>query len=581
MVGKQCFRYMKYFDILKKNLELSKTVGGENYRIAIVSNTTVFEIKDVVEFFLRENKINVKVEIADYNNIVQETYKYSSYDAIIIFWELISLKEGLHSEQFVVNDSMISKITNKTKNEIDLVFKNVSETPVVIFNKFSSLLFDFNPLIESKLHNLSKILNGYLETAKSKNTHLIDTELISAKIGIDKSKDLRKFYTSKSLYSNEFYISYVKEILPVFLSIKGKSKKVLVLDCDNTLWGGILGEDGINGIKINGLSYPGRIFYEVQQILLSLKNQGVLLAICSKNNLSDIEDVFKRHPDFILKSHDFVVKKVNWKDKATNILEISKELNVGVESIVFVDDSKFEVGIVKDVHPSVETFLVPKNLTQYPTEISKLGSLFYKTSYSKEDSLKTKMYLDEKKRENKKKSYRLVEDYLSSLGLEIELFWNENSQVSRAAQLSQKTNQFNLTTKRYTEAQIVKMIRLKSHDVIITSLKDIYGDYGLTGLVIIENSKNHIRKIDSFMLSCRIIGRNIEFALFNEIVNWLKSMKIEKIDSTFIKTNKNLQVENFYENLGFQLTSQSESKKKYELKLKDYSFKKLPYIKVK
>ena len=300
-----------------------------------------------------------------------------------------------------------------------------------------------------------------------------------------------------------------------------------------------------------------------------------------KNNLNDIEDVFERHPDLILKSDDFVVKKVNWKDKATNILEISKELNVGIESIVFVDDSKFEVGIVEDVHPSVETFLVPKNLTQYPTEISKLGSLFYKTSYSKEDILKTKMYIEEKKREEKKKSYRLVEDYLSSLGLEIELFWNEKSQVSRAAQLSQKTNQFNLTTKRYTEAQIVKMIRLKSHDVIITSLKDIYGDYGLTGLVIIENSKNHIRKIDSFMLSCRIIGRNIEFAFFNEIVNWLKSMKIKKIDSTFIKTNKNLQVENFYENLGFKLTSQSESKKKYELKLKDYSFKKLPYIKVK
>ena len=191
------------------------------------------------------------------------------------------------------------------------------------------------------------------------------------------------------------------------------------------------------------------------------------------------------------------------------------------------------------------------------------------------------MYIEEKKREKKKKSYRLVEDYLSSLGLEIELLWNENSQVSRAAQLSQKTNQFNLTSKRYSEAQILKMIKSKNHDVIITSLKDIYGDYGFTGLVIIEKSKTHVSKIDSFMLSCRILGRNIELALFDEIVNWLKSIKIQKIVSLFIKTNKNSQVENFYENLGFQLISQSESKKKYELNLKDYSFKKLPYIKVK
>ena len=415
---------------------------------------------------------------------------------------------------------------------------------------------------------------------KTENTILIDIELIISKLGHFKSKDLRKFYTSKSLYSNEFFISYVKAILAIFLGVKGKNKKVLVVDCDNTLWGGIIGEDGIDKIKICKETFPDKIFYEIQQILLYLKNQGVLLAICSKNNLNDIEFVFKNNPNLILKSDDFVIKKVNWNDKATNILEIAEELNLGLDSFVFVDDSKFEIGLINDVLPSVKTVLVPENLSNYPSKMSSLDYLFYKNIFSEEDLLKTSMYLDEKKRKEKRDNFSSIDDYLSSLGLKIKLFWNDKSKIERAAQLSQKTNQFNLTTKRYTENEILEMTKSKNHEVIITSLNDSFGDYGLTGLVILKFTEDNACEIDSLMLSCRILGRNVEFVIFDELIKNLIKRGIKKLNAAYIKTKKNIQVEKFYEKFGFVLKYQTEIQKEYELKFQDYNFIKLPYIKV-
>lgn len=571
---------MKYFEILKKNLELKKKTVGDSYKIAVISNIVIFEIKEILEFFLRDNNISPIIDIAEYDNIVQESLKFSNYDAIIIFWEVINFKEGLHSEQFVIKKEKIFQLQNKIKNEIVTVLHNLKKTPLVIFNKFSSALFESNPLRQSKLSWISKNLNDYIETVKRGNTILIDTELIISKLGHFKSKDLRKFYTSKSLYSNEFFISYVQEILAIFLAVKGKNKKVLVVDCDNTLWGGIVGEDDFDKIKICKETFPDKIFYEIQQFLLYLKNQGVLLAICSKNNIKDVEFVFENNPNLILKIDDFVIKKINWNDKASNIIEIAEELNLGLDSFVFVDDSKFEIGLVNDVLPSVKTVLVPENLSNYPSEIYSLDYLFYKNISSEEDLLKTSMYLDEKERKEKRENFNSIDDYLSSLGLKIKLFWNDKSKIERAAQLSQKTNQFNLTTKRYTQNEILEMTKSKNHEVIITSLNDSFGDYGLTGLVILNFKENNVCEVDSLMLSCRILGRNVEFVIFDELVKNLMKRGIKKLNAAYVKSKKNMQVEKLYEKVGFILKNQTEIQKEYELKFQDYSFIKLPYIKI-
>jgi FkbH-like protein len=572
---------MKYIEILKKNLELSKTYSTPNYKVAVLSNVIVYEIKEILEFFLRDNGINVIVDIADYDNIVQESKKFSDYDAVIIFWESINFNDGFHYEQLISDSKKISKIESKVKSEISLVLENLKKTSLVIFNKFSSILFDTNPLTQTKLSEICNNLNGFLSNSKLPNSFLLDIDLIISKIGLNKSKDFRKFYSSKSLYSLEYYIHYVKEIIPLFLSVNGKTKKVLVMDCDNTLWGGILGEDGFDGIKMDKSSVPGKIFHEIQHILLNLKNQGVLLAICSKNNLEDVENVFNNHPEIVLKSEDFVIKKVNWKDKASNLKEISKDLNLGIDSIVFVDDSNFEIGLINSKIPEIETLLVPTNLTEYPSKFYELKNFFLKPNMSQEDSLKTKMYLDETKRKESVNAFSSIDDYLSSLGLELSVFWNDTSKLSRSSQLTQKTNQFNLTTKRYTEQEILKMIESANFDVGIFSLKDSYGDYGLTGMVIIKNINDNKCEIDSFMLSCRVLGRNVEYVFFDEIVKKMIESNRNELFCNFVKSKKNSQVEDFYDKLGFSVISKENDKSFYKINLKNFKFSNHNYIKLK
>ncbi len=571
---------MKYIEILKKNLELSKTNSNPNYKVALLSNVIVYEIKEILEFFLRDNEINVIVDIAEYDNIVQESKKFSDHDAVIIFWESINFNDGFHYEQLISDSKKISKIESKVKSEISLVLENLKNTSLVIFNKFSSILFDSNPLTETNLSEICNNLNSFLSNSKLPNLFLIDVDLIISKIGLSKSKDFRKFYSSKSLYSLEYYIQYVKEIIPLFLSVNGKTKKVLVMDCDNTLWGGILGEDGFDGIKMDKSSVPGKIFHEIQHILLNLKNQGVLLAICSKNNLEDVENVFNNHPEIVLKSEDFVIKKVNWNDKASNLKEISKDLNLGIDSLVFVDDSNFEIGLINSKIPEIETLLVPTNLTEYPSKFYELKNFFLKPNVSKEDSFKTKMYLDEKKRKENINTFSSIDDYLSSLGLELSVFWNDISKLTRSSQLTQKTNQFNLTTNRYTEQEILKMIESTNYEVGIFSLKDSYGDYGLTGLAIIKKMNNNKCEIDSFMLSCRVLGRNVEYVFFDEIVKKMIESNRKELFGIFVKSKKNFQVEDFYDKLGFSVISKEKDKVLYKISMKNFKFSKHNYIKV-
>tara|TARA_B100001250_G_scaffold411059_1_gene438824 strand:- start:2141 stop:3859 length:1719 start_codon:yes stop_codon:yes gene_type:complete len=571
---------MKYVEILKKNLELKKTNSNPNYKVAILSNVIVNEIKEILEFYLRDNGINVKVDIADYDNIVQESKKFSNHDAVLIFWESINFNDGFHYEQLILDTKKISKIESKVKSEISLVFNNLKTTSLVIFNKFSSYLFDSSPVIQTELSKISYNLNHYLSDNLPNNFIPVDIDLIISKLGLKKSKDFRKFYSSKSLYSLEYYIHYVKEIIPLFLSVKGKIKKVLVMDCDNTLWGGILGEDGFDGIKMDKASVPGKIFYEIQHILLSLKNQGVLLGICSKNNLEDVENVLKNHPEIVLNNEDFVIKKVNWNDKASNLKEISKELNLGIDSIVFVDDSKFEIGLINSKVPEIETLLVPTNLTEYPSKFYELKNFFLKPNISEEDSLKTKMYLDENKRKESVNTFSSIDDYLSSLGLELTLYWNDLSKMPRSSQLTQKTNQFNLTTKRYTEPEILKMIEDNNFDVGIFSLKDSFGDYGLTGFVIIKKINDMKCEIDSLMLSCRVLGRNVEYVFFDEIVKKMIKSKRNELFATFVRSNKNSQVEDFYDKLGFSMITKEKDKTTYKINLKKFKFSKFNYINV-
>jgi len=567
---------LKYSEILRLNKELEDN-DAESYNISFFSNVVVHQVKEITECLLRNNKINANVSIGDYDNIVQDSNKKLDAKAIIIFWELGNLLDGFNYKIDLIHDNKITEIENKIKSEIKFVIKNLELCPILLINKFSSLFFSKLSIKNNKLDKLADRLNLFLEDLSQINMKLINLDKIIADIGIDKSFNSRDYYSSKAPYTVNFFKKYAQAIKPLIMSANGKSKKVLIFDCDNTLWKGILGEDGIGGIELSADTKNGLIFQEIQSIALSLSQQGVILGLCSKNNLEDVDEVLMNFPDMILQDKHITIKEINWSDKVTNLRKISKKLNIGLDSFVFIDDSSFEINLVKEQLPEIKVFQVPELLHEYPQMLRDNLGLFYNLSATQEDYDKTKIYREQIKREEIKDNFSSIQDYLISLELKVTIFKNELSLVSRMAQMTQKTNQFNLATKRYTETEIKNIVLSPTADIFAFSAKDKYGDSGVTGLCIV-NINNQNALIDTFLMSCRVIGRNIEFFFMDYIVKSLINKNVITIKSIYNNTMKNKQVEEFYDNCSFDIMNRSKLSKHYILEISKYKQHKKKYI---
>ena len=341
-------------------------------------------------------------------------------------------------------------------------------------------------------------------------------------------------------------------------------------------------EDGIDKIDMGVFSKNGKYYNKVQRIITYLSQKGIIIGLCSKNNENDVLEVFKTHKDIFLKEENIVIHKINWNDKATNLREISKELNIGLDSIIFVDDSSFEINLIKEHLPEVITIQVPTNIYLYPSFLLKYVYKYFNLDSTQDDLKKTVMYKEQFLRVQEKDKHVSIDQYLTSLEIEITIERDNINQVERLAQLTQKTNQFNLTTKRYTEVQMKNFILSKEYDVFSLTVKDKFGDNGITGLCIINhqnNSKGGLLFIDTLLMSCRIIGRNIEFEFLNTIINYFKKFNIKEVHSIYIPSNKNQQVKDFYEKINFKLISNAEEKKYYTI-IEDFNINKISYIKV-
>ena len=575
---------MKYSEIIKKNSNLDKLITDKKYSVCVLSNVVMNQMQDVLEYFIREKSIPGKVFFGEYDNIVQESFKVSDYNLTIIFWEISNYIDGLHYQVEILEKDKIKDIEKKIINEIDLVFENLKNSSLVLFNKFSSLIFNHKISFSNELDGMVNRLNDYLNKKKSSNIHLIDINKVISTIGVSNSVDYRFYNSAKVLNTINFFKAYSELILPYVLAANGKKKKAIILDCDNTLWKGVIGEDGLRGINLSSKDPIGKIYHEIQALALSLKkNYGVLLGICSKNNLSDIEHVFNEHQDMLIRNEDLAIKKVNWNDKAQNLKEISEELNIGLDSIVFLDDSDFEIELIKTKIPQVTSIKVPSKIYEYPTLFREMFSLFFDISKSAEDKIRTELYKQQNLRNNAKKKINNIEDFLSSLELSIKLFVDNKDYVPRMAQMTQKTNQFNLTTKRYTEGDITQFILNKDYRVFCISVSDKFGDSGITGLCILKLDRSEqLAIIDTFLLSCRVIGRNIEHVFMDTIIKKIKKEKIFKIEAFFKQTLKNEQVRKFYDQFGFKLKYENEKIKDYHILINDYNYnyKNINYIKI-
>jgi FkbH-like protein len=573
---------LKYTEILKLNKKLEGNIQSKPYEIGILSNVTVNSLKEILEYLCRINRIEPKIEFGNFDNIVQDSASLKDKDLNIVIYDVLNIVDQVSEFFEDLEDEKYNSLINKLFTEIDIIFENLKNTATVIFSSFSSLYYNYNNTNFSKIEIFVKELNSYVEKNKTSNVSIINIDKIFALVGFNQSIDYRFYHSSKAPYTFAFLKNYVSAIEPVILRNSGKLKKAIIFDCDNTLWKGVIGEDGIDGIDMSPTSNLGKFFHLVQRIAVFLSKRGVIIGLCSKNNENDVLEVLRNHRDIILKEEHIVIKKVNWDDKASNLREIASDLNVGLDSMIFVDDSNFEINLINEKVPEILTIQVPIVLSDYPDILLRNIYSYFNLVLNSDDAKKTEMYKQQFEREKNKTTFNSIEDYLASLEIELTVVKNDKSYIPRIAQLTQKTNQFNLTTHRYTESKVEYFTSDNKHVVYAMFVKDKFGDNGLTGVCIVKEDENNSKNVilDSFLMSCRIIGRNIEFVFIDYIIKELANKGYQTLGADYIQSSKNALVENFYDKVGFNIIENTNGTKKYELKIESFEIKNIDYIKL-
>jgi FkbH-like protein len=380
------------------------------------------------------------------------------------------------------------------------------------------------------------------------DAHLADLDDLATEVGRSEMFDLRTWHMGRFPFSVRGAQAVVRRLTQYLVLFTSTKTKCVVLDADNTLWGGVVGEDGPRGIAL-GPEYPGNVYVAFQRRLAELKHRGLLLGLCSKNNPDDVLEVLRDHPHQVLREGDFASIRANWEDKADNLLEMANELKLGLESFMFIDDSPQECLALRARLPEVTTICLPSNVDSLPYLVDDLPQL-QTLGLTAEDGSRAEMYSQERERRALATTARTVEDYLSALQMRMSVRLNDETEIPRLAQLTQKTNQFNLTTRRYSESQIAKLVGDPDTLVAHFTLSDTFGDSGIVGLAIVGLSR-HVAEFDTFLLSCRVIGRTAETAFLNGILQYLVSSDIRVVRGAYASTPKNALVEDFWTKQGF------------------------------
>ncbi|MDP3849578.1 MAG: HAD-IIIC family phosphatase [Luteolibacter sp.] len=407
------------------------------------------------------------------------------------------------------------------------------------------------------VQELNTILRDFV-AQRTNRCGLLDFQRIASRLGEAATKDRRFGLMAKSPFKQEFATAAAEEILRFLKCKLMPPKKVLILDCDNTLWGGIIGEAGIDHIDLDSYEYPGIAYYRFQSEVLSIAEKGFLICICSKNDEDQVWDVFDSHPHCLIQRKHIVAHRVNWIDKATNIRDLATELNLGLDSMVFVDDNPVECELVRSQLPEVAVIQVPSKIYDYPGILER-SRLFDRISVTDDDKARGHFYLAENQRREMKTTHATVEEFLSDLKMKAVVRELEPRDLARAAQLCQRTNQFNLTSRRYTHSELSGFSQSTDTRIFVLEAEDRFGPMGTSGLIIYKKSGDTI-EIDTFLLSCRIIGRSFDKAFFRRSLDLLaNTWHYRNIRGVFIPTSKNSVVASLWQDYGFEATHSEES----------------------
>ena len=395
------------------------------------------------------------------------------------------------------------------------------------------------------------------------NVRLIDLAPIRAQMGYDAFHDPKLYAIAKMPISTQALPAVASRVVDAVLARKGRFHKCAVVDLDNTLWGGVIGDDGLEGIQIGELG-QGHAFTEFQTWLKELKRRGIMLAVCSKNDEANAKEPFLRHPEMVLKLEDFSAFVANWEDKASNIRRIQKELNIGLDSMVFFDDNPFERNLVRTMLPEVEVPELPEDPADY-TAFARMQNLFDTNSYSDEDRVRTERYLAEKSRTELSAGIGNYDDYLKALEMKAVCTPFDAFHLPRIAQLTQRSNQFNLRTVRYSEAEVAEIAANPRYITRYYTLRDRFGEHGLIAVVILERREDELFVVE-WLMSCRVLKRGMEQFIADSIVRAAREAGAARVVGEYIPTPKNAMVKELYATMGFRPLGDG----LYEARVDDY-----------
>ena len=576
---------LSYYLNKYKNLNSLEYNYNKNVKVAFLTSNTSNGLKETMSVLCFENNIKSDIYLTPYAQYNQEILNNNStlysekYDLIFFSIDVRNLLGDFIYNPYALTDENRIEFYNSLESSLTTLFANLLQKTdcYIIVQNFNTIFNTSYGILENDqefgLYNIINKLNFWLieYTKKNKKVIIFDYNNFISNLGKENAFDEKLYHLGDIILkpnliprlSNE-YLRYIKAFL-------GLQKKCIVLDLDNTLWGGIIGESDINQISLSPFN-DGKPFYNFQNLLYSYYKRGVILAINSKNNYKDAINVIQNHPHMILKENYFTSIKINWNNKVDNIIEIAKDINIGLDSIVFIDDDDLNCEMVGKLLPEVEVVHLPKDPTRYLNTLIN-RNLFDTFTITKEDLNKGEMYEAENQRKKLNLSYSDINEYLLNLNIEVDIYKNYVNHLKRISQLTLKTNQFNTTTLRFNELQIEEKLNNSKNLIYSVNVKDKFGDSGITGVAIL-NTKDNKWMIENFLLSCRVLGRNIENVILEFIINEAKKNDINYIEAHFIPSNKNMIAASIFQNNNFTLISKENNLEVWYLDINIFNRKK-------
>lgn len=545
-------------------------------RIALLASSTVNGLREVLSVKCRRNGINPEIYVAAYNQYNQEILNEDSRlydlnpDLVVLFIDTRSLLGSAFYDYHRLSederDALYLRIMKQIESLAGAISARVKGT--ILIHNFEVPVYAPLGIIDDKQRLgfrafVRKLNSGMSERFKaSRQIFILDYESFCSRWGKEHIIDHKMYYLGDVKLGFAYipmlcdeYLAYIKPLLSM-------TRKCIVVDLDNTLWGGVVGEDGLEGLRL-GPTPEGRPYMEFQRCLLSLFSRGIILAINSRNNPEDALRVLRSHPHMILREDHFASVRINWNDKISNMKAIAEEINIGPDSLVFIDDDPVNREMMRAALPEVKVAELPEDPSLYPKTVTELDD-FNQLYFSDEDRMKGRMYGEQRKRRALSQASPDLNAYLKGLGTVVTIAAADRFSIPRIAQLTQKTNQFTTTTIRYEEREIGRFSEREDSLVFSVRVEDRFGDNGITGAAIIRKEPGRWI-IDSFLLSCRVIGRRIEEAMLAYILEEARKERAAFVVGEFVPTRKNMPARDLYKRNGFGPTGAEGDEERWEI----------------